>query len=147
LFYTADVTLLEALTGFELKIEHLDGRFIYVKSNKGEIIKPGILKTVKECGMPFFEAPYKYGNLYLSFNIIFPEKLDGDQKTSLFKLFPKLKQEEIKEKIDDVYTMTDYNENDENTHHSGGNKKHSNEEDEENEGDLGGGRRVKCANQ
>lgn len=86
LVYTADISLLEALTGFELLIEHLDGRKIIVKNKPGEIIKPGVLKTVKDCGMPFFEAPYKYGNLYINFNIVFPEKLDNDQKSSLYKV-------------------------------------------------------------
>jgi DnaJ family protein A protein 2 len=86
LVYSADITLLEALTGFELLIEHLDGRKIIVKSKPGEIIKPGLLKTVKECGMPFFDAPYKFGNLYINFNIVFPEKLDVDQKDKLFKV-------------------------------------------------------------
>lgn len=83
LVYNADITLLEALTGFEILVEHLDGRKIIVKNKPGEIIKPGVLKTVKECGMPFFDAPYKFGNLYINFNIVFPEKLDDGQKTSL----------------------------------------------------------------
>ena len=73
LLYNVDISLLEALTGFELVIEHLDGRKIYVKTKQGEIIKPGVLKTVKECGLPFFEAPYKFGNMYINFNIIFPD--------------------------------------------------------------------------
>jgi len=33
--------LLEALTGFELVIKHLDDRLVVVSSPKGEIIKPG----------------------------------------------------------------------------------------------------------
>jgi DnaJ homolog subfamily A member 2 len=86
LVYTADITLLEALTGFELTIEHLDGRKIIVKPRQGEIIKPGVAKTVKECGMPFYDAPYKYGNLYVNFNIVFPEKIDISQKESLNKV-------------------------------------------------------------
>ena len=86
LVYTADITLLEALTGFELTITHLDNRKIIVKPRAGEIIKPAVLKTVKECGMPFFDAPYKYGNLYVSFNIVFPEKIDKSQKDSLNKV-------------------------------------------------------------
>jgi DnaJ family protein A protein 2 len=79
LIYTADISLLEALTGFNLIIQHLDGRQICVKNVPGEIIKPGVIKTVKECGLPFFEAPYKYGNLYINFNIKFPEKLEKSQ--------------------------------------------------------------------
>jgi len=123
LVYTADISLLEALTGFELTIEHLDKRKIHVKSNPGQIIKPGVLKTVVDCGMPFFDRPYKNGNLYISFNIVFPDKLDSSQHDNLFKLFPTLVQPEIKESIEETYTMTDYNPSDENTHHSGGKKR------------------------
>jgi DnaJ family protein A protein 2 len=83
LVYQADINLLEALTGFELVVEHLDKRKILVKSRPGEIVKPGELKTVKELGMPFFEQPFRYGNLYISFNIIFPEKVDENQTKTL----------------------------------------------------------------
>ena len=38
LTYVADISLLEALTGFELLITHLDGRKVLIKSQKGEII-------------------------------------------------------------------------------------------------------------
>ena len=34
LTYTADISLLEALTGFELLITHLDGRKVLIKSQK-----------------------------------------------------------------------------------------------------------------
>jgi len=122
LVLNADISLLEALTGFELTFEHLDGRKILVKNPPGNIIKPNVLKTVSECGMPFFDRPYKYGNLYINFNIVFPEKLDSDQKDNLHKLFPLLIQPEIKEKCDETYTVTDYNPNDENSHYSGGKK-------------------------
>lgn len=84
--YHADITLIEALGGFELVIEHLDKRKILVKTKPGDIIKPSELKTVKECGMPFFNSPYRFGNLYIQFNIIFPEKVTEDQKTQLKKV-------------------------------------------------------------
>jgi DnaJ family protein A protein 2 len=67
-------------------IEHLDKRKIHVKSKPGEIIKPGELKTVKECGMPFFNSPYRFGNLYVQFNVNFPDKISEDQKAQLSKV-------------------------------------------------------------
>jgi DnaJ family protein A protein 2 len=86
LVYQADITLLESLTGFELVVEHLDKRKILIKSRSGEIVKPGELKTVKELGMPFFEQPFKFGNLYISFNIIFPDKIDENQTKTLYQV-------------------------------------------------------------
>ena len=54
LTYTGDISLLEALTGFELLITHLDGREVLIKS------KPGVMKTLKECRMPFYDHPTKF---------------------------------------------------------------------------------------
>ena len=87
LLYNADLTLLEALTGFELVITHLDGREVLIQTKPNEIIKPGVLKTVHDCGMPFFESPYRFGNLYINFNIIFPKSIDEEQSKGLKLLF------------------------------------------------------------
>jgi DnaJ family protein A protein 2 len=87
LVFNANITLIEALTGFEFLIEHLDKRKVLVKSKPGEVTKPGELKTVKELGMPFFETPYKYGNLYINFEFIFPEKVDQKQAKILMEVF------------------------------------------------------------
>ena len=86
LVYQADISLLEALTGFELVFEHLDKRNILIKSRSGEIVKPNQLKTVKDLGMPFFESPFRFGNLYVSFNIIFPDKIDENQAKALLNV-------------------------------------------------------------
>ena len=127
----ADISLLEALTGFQLLINHLDGRHVLINSKKGEIIKPGVIKTVKECGMPFFDHPTRFGNLYIKFNIHFPKSLKEDQKEALFELFPKITLP-IKDidKIKEKYKMTEYNENATNTFATGGNRPDEQEEDE-----------------
>lgn len=79
LCYEASITLIEALTGAEIVIEHLDKRKILVKTKPGEVIKPGLIKTVKELGMPFFEQPFRYGNIFINFDIVFPDKVDSSQ--------------------------------------------------------------------
>lgn len=84
--YNADITLVEALCGFELLIEHLDKRKIVIKSKPGEVTKPGELKTVKELGMPFFETPYKYGNLFINFEFVFPKQVDQKQAKILMEV-------------------------------------------------------------
>ena len=86
LVYTTDITLIEALGGFEMMMEHLDKRNILIKTKPGEIIKPAELKTVKECGMPMFNSPYRFGHLYIQTNIVFPEKVSEEQKASLKKV-------------------------------------------------------------
>ena len=99
---------------------------------KGEIIKPGCMKTVKECGMPFFDHPTRFGNLYIKFNVKFPKSLNDAQKEAIQKLFPKILVhikdiDSIKEK----YNMTEYNENMTNTYATGGNRPDDREEQEE----------------
>ena len=104
---TADISLLEALTGFQLLITHLDGRKVLITSKKGEIIKPGMMKTVKECGMPFYDHPTRFGNLYIKFNVKFPKSLKDEQKSAIKKLFPiVLTQIKDMDKIKEKYHMT-----------------------------------------
>jgi len=144
LVYTANITLLEALTGFKMVVTHLDDRKILIQNKPGEVIKPGMLKTVRDCGMPFFEGGYKFGNLYLAFNIVFPEKLDKTQTEVITKILAEQIAKPITEKVDETYTVTDFKPEDENTHHSGGNKKNYQEEEQDEED---GPRNVKCAHQ
>lgn len=86
LVYHHDITLVEALAGFEMVFQHLDARKIQLKTKPGEIIKPGELKTVKDCGMPFFNSPFRFGNLYIQFNVLFPDKITDEQKNQLLKV-------------------------------------------------------------
>ena len=148
LLYNADITLLEALTGFEMVITHLDGREILVRTKPGAIIKPGVLKTVHECGMPFFESPYRFGNLYINFNIVFPSSLDEEQMKGLKELFPSADMEIEEDKtIKEKYTMTEYNESEENTYETGGRKPRRNSGDEDDDETAGGRQQVRCENQ
>lgn len=147
LIYNCDITLLEALTGFEFVVTHLDGRKFLVKTRPNEIIKPGVLKTVKECGMPFFESPYRFGNMYINFNIRFPDKIDDGQEKKLQDLFPSAQMAVDKdEKITEKYTMTEFKQEDENPYATGGKKKRRDENDDDQDG-FQGGRQVRCENQ
>lgn len=42
LYVEHTLSLTEALCGFQFALSHLDGRQLLIKSNPGEIIKPGI---------------------------------------------------------------------------------------------------------
>lgn len=151
LVYKATITLIEALTGFTLDIVHLDGRQIRVNSKPGEVIKPNQLKTVKELGLPFFESPFRFGNLYINFDILFPNNIDENQakllKEILAEQYKSIKQPT--NKVEEQYSMVDFKIEDENTHHMGGKKEHRRgEEDEDEDDEMGGGaRKVQCANQ
>lgn len=68
-----EISLLEALTGIDFVLTHLDGRKIRIKNKPGEVIKPDDIKTVEGHGMPYHKSPYKFGNLFVVFKISFPE--------------------------------------------------------------------------
>jgi len=70
-----EITLLEALTGCEFVITHLDGRGIKVVNGEGEVIKPDEIKTIDGLGMPFHKKSYNAGNLFILFKIAFPVSL------------------------------------------------------------------------
>jgi DnaJ family protein A protein 2 len=89
LFYHASIDLLTALAGGTIYIEHLDERWLTVNITPGEPINPGSyitpfssaartnvstgqIKVIKGQGMPSFRH-HDYGNLYIQFDVKFPE--------------------------------------------------------------------------
>ncbi|OOF97297.1 hypothetical protein ASPCADRAFT_206117 [Aspergillus carbonarius ITEM 5010] len=73
LFYQADIDLLTALGGGTISIEHLDDRWLTVNIAPGEVITPGAIKVIKGQGMPSYRH-HDFGNLYIQFDVKFPEK-------------------------------------------------------------------------
>lgn len=75
LFYRAEIDLLTALAGGQIFVEHLDDRWLNVNIYPGELITPGAIKVIKGQGMPSFRH-HDYGNLYIQFDVKFPDKQD-----------------------------------------------------------------------
>ncbi|KAE8147622.1 hypothetical protein BDV25DRAFT_159927 [Aspergillus avenaceus] len=73
LFYHSEIDLLTALGGGTINIEHLDDRWLTVNIAPGEVITPGSIKMIKGQGMPSFRH-HDFGNLYIQFDVKFPEK-------------------------------------------------------------------------
>jgi DnaJ family protein A protein 2 len=117
-----------------------------IKSNPGEIISPGVIKTVKGLGMPFLENSYKHGNLYINFNIEFPKSLDPNQLEDLMKILKTQKKKPASDKIDDSFYVSEFKPDEVNTSERGGKKKESENKNNEDEHEHGHPN-VKCANQ
>ncbi len=60
-----EISLIEALTGLDFVLVHLDGRKIRIHNKSGEVIKPDSLFTVENAGMPFHKKVYAFGNLII----------------------------------------------------------------------------------
>lgn len=78
-----EISLLDALTGIDMTITHLDGRQVRIQNDKGEIIQPNQMMCCEGLGMPFHKTPYKYGNLFIVFKIKFPDQLNEQQMSQV----------------------------------------------------------------
>ncbi|CAI0454729.1 unnamed protein product [Linum tenue] len=77
---TVTITLVQALVGFEKKIKHLDEHLVDIGSQG--ITKPKEVKKIKGEGMPLY-ASNKKGDLYVTFEVLFPNSLTQEQKTKI----------------------------------------------------------------
>lgn len=112
LFYRCSIDLLTALAGGAIYIEHLDDRWLTVDIVPGEVIAPGKprnsshipkrsatnsstgeIKVIRGQGMPSYRH-HDFGNLYIQFDVTFPDKLGGpdglsdEQKAALESVLP-----------------------------------------------------------
>ena len=78
-----EISLLEALTGVDFTIMHLDGRMVRIQNESGQVIKPNSTMTCEGLGMPFHKTPYKFGNLFVTFKVQFPEQVDQAQMAQI----------------------------------------------------------------
>ncbi|KAF4123563.1 DnaJ-like protein subfamily A member 2 [Geosmithia morbida] len=73
LLYNCDIELVTALAGGTIYIEHLDDRWLSVDILPGEAIAQDTVKMIRGQGMPSARH-HNYGNMYVRFNVRFPEK-------------------------------------------------------------------------
>ncbi|XP_067255242.1 dnaJ homolog subfamily B member 13 [Chanodichthys erythropterus] len=78
LYFTANISLEKALTGFSVEVETLDGRLLNIPIN--DIVHPQYTKVVTGEGMPLANSPSKRGDLIIRFITHFPEKLSAERK-------------------------------------------------------------------
>ncbi|KAL1325257.1 hypothetical protein HN51_035338 [Arachis hypogaea] len=86
LIVTHKITLVEALTGYTVRLTTLDGRTLNIPINT--VIHPNYEELVPREGMPLPKDPSKKGNLRIRFNIKFPTRLTDEQKSGIRKLLP-----------------------------------------------------------
>jgi len=89
LIVTQKLSLVEALTGEggRKTIEHLNGRKLQVSVPSG-VVKPGRQTTLSGEGMPVRKEGqmYKYGDLIVKWEIVFPDHLTQSQKEGIRKV-------------------------------------------------------------
>lgn len=149
LFVDHTLTLTEALCGFQFPLTHLDGRQLLIKSNPGGIIKPGQFKAINHEGMPQYQRPFMKGNLYIQFQVDFPESgsLSLDQCKVLEAVLPgRLASQMTDMELEECEetTLHDVNMDEEMRRKQHQQQSEAYEEDDE---DDVGGQRVECSQQ
>lgn len=95
--------------GFNYKIKHLDGHILEIKSSPDDILhlNDGVRKIEGE-GMPILEQDFdrenedeeetseqKFGDLFMRFNLVLPEKIDKEHIKTIKKIFPPLEEDNL----------------------------------------------------
>lgn len=146
LYIEKKISLLEALTGVDFTIMHLDGRMVRIQNDQGKVIKPNSVMTCEGLGMPFHKTPYKFGNLFVTFKVEFPESVDGAQMAEIQKILAsqdKSKAEKAEvNKVEQTVQLQKFEEHHKNTHAQGGTRGNDSEEEEDDDGH--GGQKVGC---
>ena len=140
-----EITLKQALLGFNFTLKGLDGKEFVVSSIQGEVVQNGDIKSVKGKGLPFHRDPMSHGNLIVKFTVKFPKatELTEDIKIALEKALPGPKSSPSAK--GEAEYMREFVKSDLNSNAKGGN-----EEDENEEGPHGHGRhqqRAECGTQ
>jgi len=83
LHVTLKVTLKEALTGFTKEIPHLDGHVVPIRVAPGHIVYPFQTMVLNGEGMPLHEVPSQFGDMHVTFEVVFPKSLTEEQRDKL----------------------------------------------------------------
>jgi len=141
-----EITLLQALTGVDFVLTHLDGSKVRIKNKEGEVIKPDQIMTVRDKGLPFFRKAYEFGNLYIAFKVVFPKSIGQSELKLVAASLGGKKDDDDMNSGAEVVKLTSYNEAERNTHATGGQESMDDSDEDDPRGGQGG-QRVQCAQQ
>lgn len=151
LIYQTKISLSQALCGGVITIEQLDGRILKIQPAPGEVIQPDSWHCIPDEGMPIHGRPSIHGNLYIRFDVEFPKTISPNQKSDLVRILgpPPEPLIEDETEIDDKEMRTVEDIEGElksraryEREYAGTNAFESDSDDE-----MGGARRVQCAQQ
>merc|ERR1711966_485188 len=83
LYKTMEIPLVDALTGFKVELTHLDGHTFSVKVDG--VTDCDHVMRVPGKGMPR-RSGRGFGDLYITFEVDFPDELTDDQRSSIRKI-------------------------------------------------------------
>jgi DnaJ family protein A protein 2 len=107
LFMKKRIPLVSALTGCEFVVTHLDGRFLHVSTEPGDVVRPGSFKMIEREGMPTYRDPFNKGHLYIQFEVEFPESFSEQILKSVKEAFPNTPVQKEKNDVEAVLEVTE----------------------------------------
>lgn len=97
-----ELTLTEALCGFQKTIKTLDNRVLVISCIPGEVVKHQSLKCVLNEGMPQYKNPFEKGRLIIQFIVNFPDRIDSLSVPQLEAVLPARPEYIIPDDADEV---------------------------------------------
>uniref|UniRef100_A0A8C3G0Y8 DnaJ heat shock protein family (Hsp40) member A2 n=1 Tax=Cyclopterus lumpus TaxID=8103 RepID=A0A8C3G0Y8_CYCLU len=145
LFMNHKLGLVEALCGFQFMLKHLDERQIVVKYPAGKVIEPGSVRVVRGEGMPQYRNPFEKGDLYIKFDVQFPDNnwISPEKLVELEDMLPSRSEPPIITADTEEVDLQDYDVSQSST--SGSRREAYNDSSDEEGGHHGPG--VQCAHQ
>ena len=101
LFWKEVLGLREAWMGnWSRNITHLDGHVIHLGRNRGEVIQPLSVETVKGEGMPIYHEGHmhdrghgdddeEFGSLFVEYTVVLPDEMESGMEKDFFALWEK----------------------------------------------------------
>ncbi|XP_067943668.1 dnaJ homolog subfamily A member 1-like [Watersipora subatra] len=138
-----ELTLVEALCGFQKTIETLDKRTLFIKQEAGRVIKHGDRRSITAEGMPSPKNRFNKGQLIIHFDVKFPEEgfLSPDKLKLLEKALPPRVPVAQTAAMEEV-NLQDYDADTAKRHHQ-----YTDGYDSDDEMNGHGGSRMQCASQ
>lgn len=139
------LSLSEALTGFQRTIETLDKRTLSVQNKPGEVIRHSDFRSVDHEGMPQYRNPFERGRLIIRFEVVFPPDnfLPAEKLLELKRLLPRVEPSPVPVDAEECILHPFDPEKDNSRSRMGNQSREAYDSDDEN--DMGGGQRVQCA--
>ena len=73
-----NILLADALCGYSFKLKHINGTDIFVESDS--VVSPGKVYSIPNKGMPIRNRHNQFGNMYVIYNIVFPQYSEVSSK-------------------------------------------------------------------
>lgn len=85
LYTSVDVSLKQSLLGFDLNIEHMDKHLVNLKHY--DVTHQMKRRKYKGEGMPKRGQDGRFGNLFVDYTVVFPEKITEEDRKTLIDIF------------------------------------------------------------